>query len=88
MFYFEKGATYYFSSHAFLTKISVFIAVGAVVGDADHRIPVMAQGGAGRAGADGERQEAQDRPLDPALRTDRHVIILAAAALMAKGGWR
>ena len=27
VFYFEKGATYYFSSHAFLTKFSVFILV-------------------------------------------------------------
>src|SRR3979411_1437689 len=28
VFFFEKGATYYFHSHAFLTKFSVFIAVG------------------------------------------------------------
>ena len=28
VFYFEKGAAYYFSSHAFLTKFSVFIALG------------------------------------------------------------
>ena len=27
VFYFEKGAAYYFSSHAFLTKLSVFILV-------------------------------------------------------------
>jgi putative membrane protein len=27
VFYFEKGAAYYFSSHAFLTKLSVFVAV-------------------------------------------------------------
>ena len=27
VFYFEKGADYYFYSHAFLTKLSVFIAV-------------------------------------------------------------
>ena len=25
VFYFEKGATYYFSNHAFLTKLAVFI---------------------------------------------------------------
>ena len=71
VFYFEKGATYYFSSHAFLTKFVGVHPGGDHVGGADHRIPVMAQGGAGRAGADGERQEAQDRPLDPALRADR-----------------
>ena len=28
VFYFEKGAAYYFSSHAFLAKLSVFIVVG------------------------------------------------------------
>jgi putative membrane protein len=30
VFYFEKGAAYYFSSHAFLTKLSVFIAVAVL----------------------------------------------------------
>ena len=30
VFYFEKGADYYFHSHAFLTKLSVFIAVALV----------------------------------------------------------
>ena len=30
MFYFEKGAAYYFSSHAFMTKLSVFIAGGVL----------------------------------------------------------
>ena len=28
VYYFEKGAAYYFSSHAFMAKFSVFIAVG------------------------------------------------------------
>src|SRR6478735_654660 len=28
VFYFEKGAAYYFSNHAFTAKFSVFIAVG------------------------------------------------------------
>jgi len=28
VFYFEKGAAYYFSSHAFVAKLSVFIVVG------------------------------------------------------------
>src|SRR5258708_37203923 len=27
-FFFEKGASYYFHSHAFLTKLSLFIVVG------------------------------------------------------------
>jgi putative membrane protein len=30
VFYFEKGATYYFSSYAFLTKLSVFLVVAAL----------------------------------------------------------
>src|SRR5258707_2076175 len=28
VFYFEKGAAYYFSSHAFLTKLSLFVVIG------------------------------------------------------------
>src|ERR1700755_2916694 len=28
VFYFEKGASYYFHSHAFLTKFSLFIIIG------------------------------------------------------------
>lgn len=28
VFYFEKGAAYYFASHAFVTKFSIFIVVG------------------------------------------------------------
>ena len=27
VFFFEKGAAYYFHSHAFMTKLSIFIAV-------------------------------------------------------------
>src|SRR5262252_4749420 len=30
VFYFEKGSTYYFSSHAFLTKLAVFIIVAVL----------------------------------------------------------
>ncbi len=30
VFYFEKGAAYYFHSHAFMTKFSVFIAVSVL----------------------------------------------------------
>src|ERR1700738_2745153 len=28
VFFFEKGAAYYFHSHAFLTKLSVFVVIG------------------------------------------------------------
>ena len=30
VFFFEKGASYYFHSHAFMTKLSVFIAVALI----------------------------------------------------------
>jgi putative membrane protein len=30
VFFFEKGADYYFHSHAFLTKLSLFVVVGLV----------------------------------------------------------
>ena len=30
VFYFEKGASYYFHSHAFLTKFSLFVIIGVL----------------------------------------------------------
>src|SRR4030088_1073338 len=43
VFFFEKGAAYYFHSHAFMAKLSVFIAIGLL-----SIIPTMVCHGAGR----------------------------------------
>ena len=87
VFYFEKGAAYYFSNHAFLTKLSVFVLVAVLsfvptVWFLSWRrmlkagqLPVI----------DGKKQRLV-RGLIHAELTGI-VIILLCAALMAKGGW-
>ncbi len=56
VFYFEKGAAYYFEPRLPDEIIGVHPG-GDPVGGADHRVPVVAQSGAGRAGADSERRK-------------------------------
>ncbi len=87
VFFFEKGAAYYFHSHAFMTKLSLFIAVALVsiiptVEFLKWRKPVKA---------------GQVPAVDPKklrfIRTIIHgelaavVIIVLCAAIMARGGW-
>jgi putative membrane protein len=88
VFYFEKGATYYFSSHAFLTKLSTFVVVAAL--SVVPTIEFLSWRKAVRA-----RQAPS--PAAQKLRLVRAfihleligvVIILLCAAIMAKGGWR
>ena len=87
VFYFEKGATYYFSSHAFLTKLSVFILVAVM--SAVPTIEFLSWRKAVRAG---QAPTVTDKKLKT-VRSIVHseligvVVILACAALMAKGGW-
>jgi putative membrane protein len=87
VFYFEKGAAYYFSSHAFLAKLSVFILVALM--SAVPTIEFLSWRKAVRAG---QAPTVSDAKLK-AIRTILHaeligiVIILACAAIMAKGGW-
>jgi putative membrane protein len=87
LFFFEKGPGYYFSSYAFLTKLSVFVIVAAL--SAVPTIEFLSWRKALKAG---------EVPLPSAgklwlVRTIVHVeligvvIILLAAAIMAKGGW-
>ena len=85
-FYFEKGSAYYFSSHAFLTKFSVFILVAIL--SAVPTIEFLSWRKAVRAG---RAPAVSDRKLKT-VRSILHyeliiVVILACAALMAKGGW-
>ncbi|MGC1745844.1 MAG: DUF2214 family protein [Pseudolabrys sp.] len=87
VFFFEKGAAYYFHSHAFMTKFSVFIAVGllSIIPTLEFlswRKPVKA----------GEIPAVRARKLR-FIRSVIHgelaavVIILLCAAMMARGGW-
>ena len=92
VFLFEKGAAYYFRSHAFLshaflTKLSLFVIVGLV-----SIVPTMeflSWRGALRAGQV-PVMEARKRRL---VRTIIHgelasiVIIVLCAPIMARGGW-
>jgi len=87
VFYFEKGAAYYFSSHAFTAKFSVFIAVGLL-----SAIPTIEFTSwrkalrAGQAPAPSERKITMIRKL---LHGELIgvVIILLCAAVMARGGF-
>jgi len=87
VFYFEKGSEYYFSSHAFLGKFALFIALGLL-----SIIPT-------REFLSWRRETVEGRvPAVEATRRSRiariiHlelggvVLIILLAAIMAKGGW-
>jgi putative membrane protein len=87
VFYFEKGAAYYFSSHAFMAKLSVFAAVGVL--SAIPTIEFMSWRKAlkaGQAPAPSARKITMIRKL---LHGELIgvVIILLCAAVMARGGF-
>jgi putative membrane protein len=88
VFYFEKGASYYFSSHAFLTKLSVFLIVAAL--SAVPTIEFLSWRKAVKAGQ-------APLPTPAKLNLIRNIIhleligvvvILLCAAIMARGGWQ
>ncbi|HVX98266.1 MAG TPA: DUF2214 family protein [Pseudorhodoplanes sp.] len=87
VFYLEKGPDYYWHSHAFLTKFSVFVAVALL-----SVIPTLEFLSWRRAVRAGEAPAVKPEKL-AFLRKVIHgellavVIILFCAALMAKGGW-
>src|SRR6476646_5397104 len=87
VFFFEKGADYYFHSHAFMTKFSVFIAVALL-----SIVPTLEFLSWRKA----LRAEKLPSPSAAKLRFIRKiihgelaaiVIILLCAAIMARGGW-
>ncbi len=88
VFYFEKGAAYYFSSHAFLTKFSVFIALALL-----SIIPTFEFLSWRKALKAGQVPAVKASKL-VLIRKIIHgeligvVIILFCAAIMARGGWR
>jgi putative membrane protein len=87
VFYFEKGAAYYFSSHAFLTKFSVFIAIGLL--SIIPTVEFLSWRTALKAGQAPVPSEKKVRMIRALLRGELMgvVIILLCAAIMARGGW-
>jgi putative membrane protein len=87
VFWFEKGAAYYFASHAFRTKLSLFVIIGLL-----SIIPTIEFLSWRKAVKQGQMPDVAARKL----RTVRMVIhaelaavvvILLCAAIMARGGW-
>ena len=87
VFFFEKGADYYFHSHAFMTKFSVFIAVAVL--SIVPTVEFLSWRKELRAGK-------LPTPTADKLRLIRKIIhgelaaviiILLCAAIMARGGW-
>ena len=87
VFFFEKGAAYYWHSHAFLTKFGLFVIVGLL-----SIIPTrefLSWGGAIRAGEVPVIEAARRRRVTMVIHIELAavVIILLCAAIMARGGW-
>jgi putative membrane protein len=87
VFFFEKGASYYFHSHAFLTKFSLFNIVGLL-----SIIPTMeflSWRGAIKAGQAPVMAANKRKRITAVIHAELAavVIILLCAAIMARGGW-
>ena len=87
VFYFEKGASYYFHSHAFLTKFSLFIIIGLL-----SIIPTMeflSWREEIKAGEVPVMDAKQRRRVTMIIHSELAaiVVILLCAAIMARGGW-
>jgi putative membrane protein len=87
VFYLEKGPSYYFHSHAFLTKFSLFIIVGllSVVPTREF----LSWSGAIRDGQVPVMTARKRRLVTAVIHSEllAIVIILLCAAIMARGGW-
>jgi len=87
VFWFEKGAAYYFHSHAFLTKFALFIIVALL-----SIVPTLEFLSWRKATKAGETPVVA-APKLKRVRMILHielaaiVLILLCAAIMAKGGW-
>jgi putative membrane protein len=87
VFFFEKGAAYYWHSHAFLTKFSLFVIVGLL-----SIVPTrefLSWGGAIRAGEVPVIEASRRRRVTMIIHIELAavVIILLCAAIIARGGW-
>jgi putative membrane protein len=87
VFFFEKGADYYFHSHAFLAKLSLFIIVALL-----SIVPTMeflSWRGALKAGQVPAIEAKKKRLVTGVIHGEllAIVIILLCAAIMARSGW-
>jgi putative membrane protein len=87
VFYFEKGASYYFHSYAFLTKLSLFVIIGLL-----SIVPTMeflSWREAIKAGQVPVVDAGKRRRVTAVIHAELAaiVVILLCAAIMARGGW-
>jgi putative membrane protein len=87
VFYFEKGAAYYFSSHAFLTKLGVFILVFAL--SLIPTVEFLSWRQAVKVGQVPQPDAKRLKLIGTLIHAELAgiVVILLAAAMMARGGF-
>jgi putative membrane protein len=87
VFFFEKGADYYFHSHAFMAKFSVFIVIGLL--SIIPTVEFLSWRGALKAGQAPSVGARKLRLITAVIHGEllAIVIILLCAAIMARGGW-
>jgi putative membrane protein len=87
VFYFEKGVDYYFHSHAFTAKFSIFIAIGLL--SIIPTVEFLSWRRALKAGQVPAISAKKLRLITAVLHGEllSIVIILLCAAIMARGGW-
>ena len=84
---FEKGADYYFHSHAFMTKLSVFIVIWIL--SIIPTVEFLSWRGAVKAGQVPTISAKKKRLITAVIHGEllSIAIILLCAAIMARGGW-
>ena len=87
VFYFEKGAAYYFQSHAFLAKFGLFILLALL--SAIPTVEFLSWRVALNAGQMPRPEAKKLRMVTGVIHAELTgiVIILLCAAIMARGGW-
>ena len=87
VFFFEKGETYYFTSNAFLIKLTVFIAVAAL--SVIPTLEFLSWRDAVNAGRAPKVDPAKLGLIKKIIHGELAaiVIIVLCAAIMARGGW-
>jgi putative membrane protein len=87
VFFFEKGAEYYFHSHAFMAKFSIFIVVGllSIIPTREFLSWRKALNAGQAPAAKPEKLRLIKKLLHGELMAV--VLILLFAAIMARGGW-
>jgi putative membrane protein len=87
VFFFEKGSDYYFHSHAFMAKFSIFIAIGLL--SIIPTVEFLSWNKSLRAGEAPAISAKKLRLITAVIHGEllSIVIILLCAAIMARGGW-